>query len=239
VGDDGGPEESFRPSRYRFAVAENVKLPLAACFACTVGLVLLAIFALGVDAGRHLDVRLFLRLVNDPRSEGGGLADAIATLGNPLPVLAMLGVACVIALLRGRPADALAATLVVAGANVTTQLLKFALAHPRVKAAIGANPFEASTFPSGHTTAIASIAIAYAFAVPARLRAPTFVAGAVLVLAVGASVVAVGWHYPSDVLGGILVALGWGFAALALVRLLAPRDGRRLGVRGRDPLPSP
>jgi membrane-associated phospholipid phosphatase len=26
------------------------------------------------------------------------------------------------------------------------------------------------------------------------------------------------WHFPSDVLGGILVACGWGFAVLALRR---------------------
>ena len=27
------------------------------------------------------------------------------------------------------------------------------------------------------------------------------------------------WHFPSDVLGGILVASGWGFAVLALRRV--------------------
>ncbi len=219
-------------------MAENVKLPLAACFACAACLALLALLALGLHAGRHLDVRVFMRLVEDPRHESGGLPDSIASLGNPLPVLAMLAGAWAIGLLRGRPTDALAATLVVVGANVTTQLLKFALAHPRVKAAIGANPFESSTFPSGHTTAVASIAIAYAFVVPARLRGLTFVAGAALVLAVGASVVRVGWHYPSDVLGGILVALGWGFAVLALMRVLAARGRRRIEVRPRAPLPS-
>jgi membrane-associated phospholipid phosphatase len=219
-------------------VAENVKLPLVACFACVVGLALLAFFALGIDAGRHLDTRLFLRLVEDRPFEGGRPPNAIATLANPLPVLAMLAGACVIALLRRRPSDALAALLVAIGANLTTQLLKFALAHPRVQAAIGANPFEANSFPSGHTTAAASVAIAYAFVVPARLRAPTVVAGAVFVLAVGYSVVAIGWHYPSDVLGGLLVALGWGFAALASLRLLAPRGERRVEVKRRDPLPS-
>lgn len=214
----------------------DVKAPLAACFACAVALGLLGALALGVEAGRHLDVRLFLRLREDPHAEGGGLADTIATLGNPLPMLGMLAVACGIALVRRRPGDALAAVLVVAGANLTTQLLKVLLAHPRVKAAIGGDPFEPNTFPSGHTTAVASIALAYAFAVPPRWRGLTLTLGAAVVLAVGCSVVAIGWHYPSDVLGGILVAAGWGFAVLALRRAVRPRSVR---VSSPAPLPSP
>lgn len=216
-------------------MAENVKLPLAACFLCAACLALLALLALGVDAGRHLDVRLFLRVSEDPGSEGGGLPDAIATLGDPLPLLAMLAAACAIALLRRRPADALAVLLVVAGANLTTQLLKFVLAHPRVKAALGADPLGPDTFPSGHTTAIASIAVAYAFVVPGRLRGLTLALGGALVVAVGASVVRIGWHYPSDVLGAALVAAGWGFAVLALMRMLALRGERRVERQASRP----
>jgi membrane-associated phospholipid phosphatase len=215
-------------------VARNVKSPLAACLACVVALGFLAVLALGLAAGRHIDVRIFLRLAeDDPR--GGTLADSIASLGDPLPMLAMLAVACAIALLRGRPSGALAAMLVVAGANVTTQLLKVLLAHPRVKLAIGGDPFEANTFPSGHTTAAASIAVAYLFVVPAALRKPTLIVGAAFTLAVGCSVVAIGWHYPSDVLGGILVAAGWGFAVLALGRAV----GSRSSGRRRDQFSSP
>lgn len=167
------------------------------------------------------------------------MADAIASLGDPLPMLAMLAVACAVALLRGRPSGALAAVLVVAGANVTTQVLKVLLAHPRVKLAIGGNPFEPNTFPSGHTTAAASIAVAYLFVVPAALRKLTLTVGAAFTLAVGCSVVVIGWHYPSDVLGGILVAAGWGFAVLVAARALAPRSPREVGVSSRAPLPSP
>jgi len=182
-------------------------------------------------------VRLFLKLAEDePR--GGNLGDTIASLGDPLPMLAMLAVACGIALLRGRPRGVVAAVLVVVGANVTTQLLKILLAHPRVKLAIGGDPFEPNTFPSGHTTATASIAIAYLFVVPAALRKLTLIVGAAFTLAVGCSVVVIGWHYPSDVLGGILVAAGWGFAVLTAMRAIAPRRPRAVGVSRRAPLPS-
>lgn len=215
-----------------------MKLPVAACFTCAACLALLVLLALGVEAGRHADVRLFAHVSENPRAEGGGLADALASLADPLPITAMLVFACVIAVLGRRPSDALAVLLVVIGANLTTELLKFALAHPRLKTAIGADPFEPSTFPSGHTTAAASIAIAYAFAVPDRLRGLAAATGTAFALAVGASVVVIGWHYPSDVLGGLLVASAWGFAVLALMRVLALRGRPRAGFRFRDPLPS-
>jgi membrane-associated phospholipid phosphatase len=220
-------------------VARNVRFPLLACFACAAALCLLAIVVLGIDAGRHLDVRLFLRLRRDPHSEGGELTDEIAALADLLPMLLLLAGACAIALVRRRPGDALAAVFVVAGANVTTQLLKFLFAHPRVKVAIGGNPFEPSTFPSGHTTAAASLAIAYLFVVPAALRKPVAIAGAAFVFAVGCSVVVIGWHFPSDVIGALLVAAGWGFAALTLRRAISSQRRRSAGVRPRAPLPSP
>jgi membrane-associated phospholipid phosphatase len=218
-------------------VARNVRFPLAACLACAVALGFLTLLALGLAAGRHVDVRLFLRLAEDEPSRST-LADTIASLGDPLPMLAMLAVACAIALLRGRPRGALAALLVVAGANVTTQLLKVLLAHPRVKLAIGGDPFEPNTFPSGHTTAAASIAVAYLFVVPAALRGLTLMFGVAFTLTVAFSVVRIGWHYPSDVVGAILVAAGWGFAVLAALRAIALRRSQRLGVRPRAPLPS-
>jgi len=65
-----------------------------------------------------------------------------------------------------------------------------------------------------------------------RIKAPLAAcfacAGALVVLVlaaaalVGASVVVIEWHFPSDVLGGILVAAGWGFAAVAALRLARP-----------------
>lgn len=220
-------------------MARNVKAPLAACLVCAIGVALLALFALGLEAGRHLDMRLFFRLAEYPGAEGGGGAEAIAGLGDLLPMLAMLAGACAVALLRRRPSDALAAVLVVAGANITTQLLKVLLAHPRVKVAIGGDPFEPNTFPSGHTTAAASIAIAYAFVVPPALRNLTLGLGAGFALAVGYSVVVIGWHYPSDVLGAYLIVASWGFAALAATRVLPPRSRRGVNVSRRAPLPSP
>jgi membrane-associated phospholipid phosphatase len=146
-------------------------------------------------------------------------------LGDLGALLPLLAIACGIALKRHRPPAALAALFVVAGANLTTQLFKALLAHPRFQALLGAEQIGANSFPSGHTTAVASIAIAFAFVVPREWRPAAALVGTGLLAAVGCSVMALDWHYPSDVLGGILVAAGWGFAALAGLR--AGRGGSR------------
>jgi membrane-associated phospholipid phosphatase len=81
-------------------------------------------------------------------------------------------------------------------------------------------------------TAATSIAIAFAFVAPERLLSVVAVFGACFVAAMGWAVLALNWHYPSDVAGGILVASSWGFAVLAWLRLAAAaRRPAQLGSR--------
>ncbi len=74
-------------------------------------------------------------------------------------------------------------------------------------------PFESHggvSFPSGH--AIGSMAIALAIAAllaPTRLRWPALAGVSAFVTAVAIAVVADGGHWPSDVLGGWLLAISW------------------------------
>jgi membrane-associated phospholipid phosphatase len=219
-------------------VDDYVKWPAAAALACATALGLLALLVYGADAFHHADLRAFTELSAHHHSRGGDLAEAIAVLADPLPLLGFLAVACAIALLRGRPRDALAATLVVAGANITTQALKVVLAHPRAQTLLGGSGAAEVGFPSGHTTAACSIGIAFALVVPRNLAPIVLALGAGFGLAVGLSVVVIAWHYPSDVIGGILVAAGWGFAVLAARRAAWPREPRGAGLSARGPLPS-
>jgi membrane-associated phospholipid phosphatase len=198
-------------------VAKRIGAPLAAWIACAGALVGLALVAYGIDAAQWADATLLTKFIALDGSVGG-LAEVIAHLGDPLPLLAMLAAACGIALRCGRPFDAAAAVTIVAGANLTTQVLKVALAHPRVQSVLGDHQLGPIAFPSGHATAATSIAIAFAFVVPPDWRAAVAAIGACFVLAVGCSVMVLAWHFPSDVLGGVLVAFGWGFAVLALRR---------------------
>jgi membrane-associated phospholipid phosphatase len=213
-------------------VTKSVKAPLAAWIACAGALVGLALVAYGIDAAQRADATLLTKFIARDGSFGW-LAEAIAHLGDPLPLLAMLACACAIALWRGRPLDAVAAVVVVTGANLTTQLLKVALAHPRFQSVLGHDQLGPVAFPSGHATAAASIAIAFLFVVPHEWRPAVAAVGACFVAAVGCSVMVLAWHFPSDVLGGILVASGWGFAVLAARRIAeGGGPGRRARVAG-------
>ena len=60
-----------------------------------------------------------------------------------------------------------------------------------------------------------SLALAGVLVAPRRARWAAAVIGSGLALAVGASVVAVGWHYPSDVIAGYLLATGWALTIAA------------------------
>jgi membrane-associated phospholipid phosphatase len=207
-------------------MSKRVRAPFVACIACAVAFLALAVSVHRVDAVQHLDAALLLRFL-EPGSREGSAAAAIALLGDLAVLLALLALACGVALARGRRRDALAAVAAVAGANLTTQLFKAALAHPRLQTLPGAEQVAANSFPSGHTTAVASLAVAYLFVVPREWRGAAALCGALAVVAVGCSVMALAWHYPSDVAGGVLVAAGWGFGTLAVLRAAEamPRRG--------------
>ncbi|HEV7614817.1 MAG TPA: phosphatase PAP2 family protein [Solirubrobacterales bacterium] len=205
-------------------MVERVKTPLLACLACAVALCVLVVLAYGFGPFERADAAMIVQLSVAPESHSLRLADGVAQLADPLPLMAMLAAVCALALGLGRRHEALAAVAVVAGANLTTQVLKVVLSHPRYQPYAGyREPWE-NAFPSGHATAAASIAVALMLAAPRGLRPLAVAAGLVFAGAVGIAVVALEWHYPSDVLGGFLVAAGWGFAALAGLRLTRPGD---------------
>ncbi len=150
----------------------------------------------------------------------------LVNLGDLASLVVIGAVIVALGLHFGRRREVIAALVVIAGANLTTQALKSVLEHVRYKAA--EHGFElpwANSFPSGHTTAAATLAVGLLFVVPARHRFAAAVAGFLLTAAVGISVMVLSWHYPSDVLGGLLVVGAWAFASLACPAL--PRGPRR------------
>lgn len=205
-------------------MSPRVKAPLLAAIACAIAIAPLAVIAYSWGPFQHVDLQGFLHLRRD---EGpiNALAAVLVNLGDLGSLLVFLAVACAIGLRDGRRREVLAAIVVVAGANLTTQLLKTTLEHARHKAfEHGIELPWPNSFPSGHTTAAASIAVALLLVVPAAHRFAAAVLGAGITAAVGFSVVILGWHYPSDVLGGLLVVGTWAFAALAWLRIRAGRD---------------
>jgi membrane-associated phospholipid phosphatase len=205
-------------------MTRNVKAPLLAAFACAAAIVPLAVVSYAHGPGQSLDRHLFFSL---QRHSGVGytLSNAFVSLGDLGALLVMLAAVCAIGLAFGRRREVLAAVVVVAGANVTTQALKVVLEHTRNKAwEHGFSMPWSNSFPSGHTTAAASIAVALLLVVPAGYRLLAAGVGAALAAAVGLAVVILGWHYPSDVVGALLVVATWGLCAVAYLRQRRQRD---------------
>jgi membrane-associated phospholipid phosphatase len=203
-------------------MSDAVKRPVAGCLCCVLGLALLAQLAFRTEAFGRLDASTLSHLSAHDHGLVAPVASSVSFLADPLPQLVLLVVVGAIALYRRRPRLALASVALVVGANVTTQLLKVALSHPRFQPTLGYRQVGETAFPSGHATAALAMAGAFALVVPRRWRAATIALGALLTVAIGCSRVILHRHYPSDVLGGWLVAAGWCFAVVATLRYFSP-----------------
>lgn len=213
------------PERTRAAGALAAYGLLAAAAATVVGLV-----AVGTRTGQELDDagRGGVSAFDEPTVFHGAsrLLDTISVAS-----LALLGAAIVaIALLRARPRLAVAAGLVLIGANVTTQVVKGS--YERTDLVYGWWT-EAGAFPSGHTTVAMSLAMALMIVVPPALRWTAALGGCCYAAGVGVAVISLDWHRPSEVVGAYLVVVAWAALVMAGVTLLAPDSDREPEPAGR------
>jgi len=192
-----------------------------------------AMLAYGTWSAQRLDSAVSARFIAASGTPIDSLASGLTFLGDMPALLSMLAIACGIGWALGRPRGIAAAVVVVAGANLTTQVLKVALSHPRARHLLGTENDAWDGFPSGHVTAVASLAIAFAFVVPRRFLPAVAAVGGCLVAAMGCAVLVLNWHYPSDVVGAVFVAGAWGFAVLASLRFAAGTPSGRSAQLGR------
>ncbi len=125
--------------------------------------------------------------------------DAAVTIG--ICVVALTGV-----LPGGRPVG-IQAALTLALSHGVVQVLKRTIARPRPQLPVGlgflARAPDKFSFPSGHATAALSVALPFAFTLPAVFSVPILA----LAVTVGVSRSYLGVHYPGDVVMGWLLAL--------------------------------
>ncbi|MET8529007.1 phosphatase PAP2 family protein [Micromonospora sp. NPDC005172] len=165
-----------------------------------------------------------------------GPVDRILNAMSVVSLLAATATIGFIALIRGRIALAVTATLLIAGANLSTQLLKYGLSRPD----FGVDPERTAlgnSLPSGHTAVAASVAVALMFVLPRKVRAVGAFVGAFYAAVAGVATLSAGWHRPSDAVAAYLVVGVW--AALAGLLLLItqrkqaqiePGDAHRLAA---------
>lgn len=212
-------------------------LTLALLSACGAVAVWLAAFV--VPGGRGLDAGAMQAFTGVARPPLEPSIRGVAVLADPTPFLVGVAGLTVLALLRRRWLMAAVVPAILVGANATTQLLKPALADPRALDLNGAETIYHGSWPSGHSTASMSLALCLVLVVGPRLRPLAALLGAGYAIAVGYALVALGYHLPSDVFGGYLVAATFtllGTAALAVLEARRPAPAPR-SVRLAPQLP--
>ena len=108
------------------------------------------------------------------------------------------------------------------GAEVLKHVLPWRVLVPN-DAMLGSG-FQANTYPSGHTTAVSSLALSLLLVSPSRWRPWLAIAGGCVSATFATGVLFVGWHRPSDALG----ALAWSGLCMSVAAALIIR------LRGRQ-----
>jgi membrane-associated phospholipid phosphatase len=158
--------------------------------------------------------------------------DRIAHLADPAPYALCALALALVALLRGRWRVALGIPMVFVATGATTESLKQLLAGPRIQEWLGGAHIAAASWPSGHSTAAMTMALCAVVAAPPRLRPTVAAIGGAFAVAVAYAILTLGWHFPSDVFGGYLVA---GLYVMLFVSFIAWTEQRwpsRRGVEG-------
>lgn len=195
------------PTRDRCFLPSGLRVPamVLAWLAAAVVVVLAMRYAGDSGPGRvdgHLD-----RAVDALPGPGRGVTRLVTLFGSPafVTVAALgIGLGC---LLSVRPR---AAVLAVVGPGLTGLVTTYG--KPLVDRTIGHDGGFA--FPSGHTGGATSLALVVALLAAAALELGTWTTGVVAVVgaavaggSVGTGMVALGAHYPTDVVGGFCVAV--------------------------------
>lgn len=177
---------------------------VAMAVAAVLGLAVIVRYAIHSVTGFDHDQRMMESLGTTP----GAWSRILDVLGmvTDVSVAVCLAICVGVAMLQRRWAVAVSAAVLIGGANITTQVLKYQVLE---------SVSQRNTLPSGHTTVGLSLALT-AIIVASRRWRPLVTAGAAaLATFVGAGTVSAHWHRPGDVLAAGMVCLGW--AAVALV----------------------
>lgn len=243
-GADRPSETTFRRLTWRLRTFDGRGgRVLVSCLVASACAGLLGCLVSAVESGGRL-ARLDQRLLTDVLSVRGAAlttaAKAVTQLGTGLvvyPLLIAAGV--VIWWCQRRWRGALIAVGWLAVGQLVRIFINGAVARPRPPPQLQLVQATGSAFPSGHTTTATIgyglLAVLIANLWP-RARNWALVGAAVIAVGVGLSRIYLGVHWPTDVLGGWLLGVGW-FAAGAAI-CYATRGPRASGRDCIGPIPA-
>lgn len=194
-------------------------------------LALTGVLAKLVPVTRSGDVQTLNGFLELNRPRLAPALDHVAHLADPAPYALCALVLALVALARGRWRVALGLPFVFLATGFTTESLKHLLASQRFDEWMGHAQIAAASWPSGHSTAAMTMALCAVIAVPPRLRPTAAALGGAFAVAVAYAILTLGWHFPSDVFGGYLVA---GTYVMLFVALIAWTEQRWPSKRGAE-----
>jgi membrane-associated phospholipid phosphatase len=204
--------------------------PLLAALVCGLGLALTGVLAKFVPVTANSDAHTLDGFVALRGPQLDPVLGRIAHLADPAPYALAALLLALVALLRRRPRIAFAVPLLFFLTGFTTENLKTLVASPRVQEWFGDSWIGAASWPSGHATAAMTMALCAVLVSPPRLRPTVAAIGGAFAIAVAYAILTLGWHFPSDVLGGYFVA---GAYVMLGVAVLAFAERRRPAFRAR------
>lgn len=196
--------------RYRYS------LSIAVLAALWIGALLWGGLGLGIDRS------LYLALYAGGDGPLVALARLLSMLGRYY-VLIPLAVAAAVYLAFKRRRRAALLLVIAFGARLFVELQKSLFARPRPVLTDHLDTVSSLSFPSAHAANSMATLVAIALLLPVSLRWKwiAVAAAAVLSLLIGLSRIALGVHWPSDVIGGWAFGLLW---MLLMIRLASTRE---------------
>ena len=220
-------------SRTHSGIERTARRPLTAVVIAILGAV--AVIALGfVMKATQADQSLVVALNKTHTGLWGSIGSAIYRGIEPVPAVAItLVIAGVVWAVSRSLRTAVLFGLTVAFTWLPVAAVKILVDRPRPDATLLTHPFSPlqtdGSFPSGHTTYVVALAIAFWFLLRGTRHAwLPIVLGVIGTAVVGLAVVSDGLHFPTDVLGSVIWALTTAAAVRWLiVDVIASRVGRR------------
>lgn len=185
---------------------------------CAVALAAVGVLAHLVPGVHRLDANVLDAFTRLREIDVEGVLDTVVHLADPLPYLFFASAIVLLALSRERPHLAIAVAITLVVAPLTAEILKELTAHARSHSVRFADHINRASWPSGHTTGAVTAALCALMVVPRGIRPLVAVVGGLYSLVIGYAVIALVWHFPSDVVGAYALSTGCALLAVAAVR---------------------